>query len=392
VDNVASPGGAIGAARHPLSYFYYSIGFSVLMFVALYWETGSLALIWTAVVLSIMELAVSFDNAIVNAKIMERMSPFWRKAFITVGIFIAVIGMRFYLPIQIVSALGGLSLIEAGHLAFTDSARFAQILISSHAVVSGFGGAFLMLIFLKYFIDAEREEHWIPGIESALGKLGHLEEIQIMIVGVAAGVTAYAIGGERGISFFLAAVAGIGAHVLVDLIKASLEAFDEKLQARLQKRADERDALAGRTGSGKGAAVATGGFGMFLYLEVFDASMSFDGVIAAFAITNNILVVAAGLGVGAVFVRSLTLMFYDTKSLATYRYLEAGAFWAIGGLAVFMFVSVVSHVPEWIISGYGGLVIIVAFLHSVIANRNDPVGDDVGLGLSEAADRIKSAA
>ncbi|MCK2055264.1 DUF475 domain-containing protein [Methylobacterium sp. 37f] len=355
-----------------LKYFYYAIGLSALLFAALAFTEGGVSLLPLAMVLAIMELAVSFDNAIVNAKVMERMSSFWRQAFITVGIFIAVFGMRFYLPIQIVSWLGGLTLSGALRLAYVDPGQFAQILISSHAIVSGFGGAFLMMIFLKYFIDSERDGRWLPGVESVLGRLGHLESVQILITGAAAGFTAYVMPGERGIAFFVAAMAGIGTHVLVDLIKEGLEAIDLRMQ--------ERSETAGRR------AVATGGIGMFLYLEIFDASMSFDGVIAAFAITNNILVVAVGLGVGAVFVRSLTLLFFDTKSLAEYRYLEPGAFWAIGGLSAFMFVAAVTHVPEWIISAYGGSVIVVAFIHSVVANRGDPVRK-AGLGLSEAVER-----
>lgn len=354
-----------------LRYFRYALGLSALMFVALALSEGGAALVPMAMVLAIMELAVSFDNAIVNAKVMERMSPFWRKAFITIGIFIAVFGMRFYLPIQIVSWLGGLSLREASHLAYADPGRFAQILISSHAIVSGFGGAFLMMIFLKYFIDSEREGHWLPGVESVLGHLGHLEGIQILVTGSAAGLVAYLIPEGKGIPFFIAAMAGIGTHVAVDLVKEGLEAIDVRMQER-----------AGVTGGG----AAAGGLGMFLYLEIFDASMSFDGVIAAFAITNNILVVAVGLGVGAVFVRSLTLLFFDTKSLAEYRYLEAGAFWAIGGLSAFMFAAAMTHVPEWLISAYGGSVIVLAFLHSVVANRRDPALK-AGLGLSEAVER-----
>lgn len=351
-----------------LRYFRYAIGLSVLMFAALAFTEGGVALLPMAMVLAIMELAVSFDNAIVNAKVMERMSPFWRQAFITVGIFIAVFGMRFYLPIQIVSWLGGLSLVEASSLAYADPGRFAQILISSHAIVSGFGGAFLMMIFLKYFIDSEREGRWLPGVESVLRHLGHLEGIQILVTGGAAGLIASLVPEGKGVPFFIAAMAGIGTHIAVDLVKEGLEAIDLRMQER-----------SGKTGA------AAGGLGMFLYLEIFDASMSFDGVIAAFAMTNNILVVAVGLGVGAVFVRSLTLLFYDTKSLAEYRYLEAGAFWAIGGLSVFMFAAVVAHVPEWLISAYGGSVIILAFIHSVVANRRDSA--KVGLGLSEAVER-----
>ncbi|MCP1558562.1 UNVERIFIED_ORG: hypothetical protein M2438_002647 [Methylobacterium sp. SuP10 SLI 274] len=355
-----------------LKYFRYAIGLSALMFVALAFAEGGVALLPLAMVLAIMELAVSFDNAIVNAKVMERMSPFWRQAFITVGIFIAVFGMRFYLPIQIVSWLGGLSLSEASRLAYADPGRFAQILISSHAIVSGFGGAFLMMIFLKFFIDSEREGNWLPGVESVLGHLGHLEGIQILITGVAAGFTAYLMPEGKGVAFFVAAMAGIGTHITVDLIKEGLEAIDLRMQ--------ERSSATG------GQALATGGLGMFLYLEIFDASMSFDGVIAAFAITNNILVVAVGLGVGAVFVRSLTLLFFDTKSLAEYRYLEPGAFWAIGGLSAFMFIAAVTHVPEWLISAYGGAVIVIAFIHSVVANRGDSARN-AGLGLSEAVER-----
>ena len=362
-------------SRSPLSYFYYAIGLSVLMFASLYWVDGSVALLRTAAVLAIMELAVSFDNALVNAKIMERMSPFWRRAFITVGIFIAVFGMRFYLPIQIVSWIGGVSFLDAGHLAFTDPGKFAQILISSHLIVAGFGGAFLMMIFLKYFLDSERDEQWIPGLEPLLAKLGRLESVQILIVGVAAGVVSHVLG-ERGVPFFFAAMAGIGAHIAVDLIKGALEWVDERWQAA------RGDAT---------SAVATGGLGLFLYLEVFDASMSFDGVIAAFAITNDIMVVAIGLGVGAVFVRSLTLLFFDTKSLTTYRYLEAGAFWAIGGLSIFMFASAMTHIPDWVISGYGGLVIVVAFIHSWIANKNDPEPNP-GIGLSKAIEEKGAAA
>ncbi len=373
-----------------LRYFRYAIGLSVLMFAFLYYETTSFALLWTALVLSVMELAVSFDNALVNAKVMERMTPFWRQAFITVGIFIAVFGMRFYLPIQIVSWLGGLSLGDATRLAFSDSAKFAEILISSHAIVSGFGGAFLLMIFLKYFISEEKHEegkHWIPGVEPVLAKLGGVEEIHVLIAGAAVAVTSLVLGGDKGITFLVAGIAGIGAHIVVDILKASLEKFDEYLQERAEARGDApAPGLAAAAASGTKAVAATGGLGMFLYLEVFDASMSFDGVIAAFAITNNILVVAVGLGVGAVFVRSLTLLFYDTKSLANFRYLEMGAFWAIGGLALFMFASVVTHVPELAISAYGGLVIFIAFIHSVIANKRDPQPEEAAIGHAGAVE------
>ena len=46
-----------------------------------------------------------------------------------------------------------------------------------------------------------------------------------------------------------------------------------------------------------GREVARGGLGAFLYLEVLDASFSFDGVIGAFAMTKNLFLIAIGLGI-----------------------------------------------------------------------------------------------
>jgi hypothetical protein len=115
---------------------------------------------------------------------------------------------------------------------------------------------------------------------------------------------------------------------------------------------------------------AGAGFGAFLYLEVLDASFSFDGVIGAFAITDNLFIIALGLGIGAFFVRSMTIKLVDDKTLGAFRYLEHGAFWAIGALALIMFLGVVEvEVPE-VVAGSVGLVIIgLSFWASVVYNR-----------------------
>ena len=89
------------------------------------------------------------------------------------------------------------------------------------------------------------------------------------------------------------------------------------------------------------------GLGGFLYLEVLDASFSFDGVIGAFALSNN-MIIALGLSVGAMFVRSMTIHLVRTGTLAQYRYLEHGAFWAIIVLGVIMLLSARYHIPETI--------------------------------------------
>ena len=56
------------------------------------------------------------------------------------------------------------------------------------------------------------------------------------------------------------------------------------------------------------SAAAKGGLDAFLYLAVLDASFSIDGVIGAFALSNNLFVIAIGLGIGAMYVRCRTIM------------------------------------------------------------------------------------
>ena len=92
---------------------------------------------------------------------------------------------------------------------------------------------------------------------------------------------------------------------------------------------------------------ARGGLGAFLYLEVLDASFSFDGVIGAFALTNNILLIAIGLGVGAMYVRSMTIMLVERGTLAQFRYLEHGAFYSIFALSIVMFLQSLMLAAVW---------------------------------------------
>jgi hypothetical protein len=115
--------------------------------------------------------------------------------------------------------------------------------------------------------------------------------------------------------------------------------------------------------------MARSGAASFLYLEVLDASFSFDGVIGAFALSNNLFVIAIGLGVGAMFVRSLTILLVEQETLPSYRYLEHGAFYAIIALAVIMFLNAVIHISEVLTGLIGGGFIVAAFLDSIRYNR-----------------------
>ena len=54
-------------------------------------------------ILSVLEISLSFDNAVVNAGILKKMNAFWQKIFLTIGILIAVFGMRLVFPVVIVA-------------------------------------------------------------------------------------------------------------------------------------------------------------------------------------------------------------------------------------------------------------------------------------------------
>jgi len=341
-----------------INYFRFPIAFAAIVFAALYFYTRDISYVGTAIDLAFVEVSLSFDNAVVNAIKLKEMSGFWRTAFLTVGLLIAVGFMRFFLPLEIVSFFGKLSLHDAYSLAFTNHEKFTSILEKSNDAISGFGGAFLAMVAFKYFIDSEKESHWISIFEIPMtyihkfAQICELESIHAILV-LAVSTALYFSGWS--LHFLLAAICGVIAFMVIEIFKTLIELFD----STLEKKENVSGVLK----------LITGGLGLFIYLEVLDASFSFDGVIAAFAISKNVLVVASGLGVGAAFVRGMTLMLVDTGKMAEYKYLENGAFFAILAIAAFMFTTPMVHIPDTVVAVTSMVVIITAWLHSYVANK-----------------------
>ena len=103
---------------------------------------------------------------------------------------------------------------------------------------------------------------------------------------------------------------------------------------------------------------------------MLDAAFSFDGVIGAFAVTTDPILIALGLGlIGAMFVRSLTVFLVRKGTLQDYVYLEHGAHWAIGALSVILLVGIGYHVNEVVTGLIGVAFIVAAFLSSILRNR-----------------------
>ncbi|WP_134678782.1 DUF475 domain-containing protein [Paracoccus ravus] len=313
--------------------------------------SGSLSFFLIATVLAVLEISLSFDNAIVNANKLKQMTPLWQRRFLTWGIVIAVFGMRVIFPLLIVVIAAHLGPIEALRMAATQPREYARIIHEAHLPIAGFGGAFLMLVALNYFFDQSKDVHWIAGVETALRKIGEIRGMEVGFVLVCMMVVLHFLPAEKEHQFIVAATWGVITYLMVDALGHVLD----------------------RWGGGVSAGdMARGGFGAFLYLEVLDASFSFDGVIGAFALTQNLFLIAIGLGIGAMYVRSMTVMLVEKGTLAQFRYLEHGAFWSIFVLSIIMFIQTLTHIPEFVTGLLGAGFIAVAFINSLEWRRRHP--------------------
>lgn len=358
-----------------LKTFGWSFAITVLGLVAAVFYDG-----WTAfgvvAILAVLEISLSFDNAVVNAGVLKKMNAFWQKIFLTVGVLIAVFGMRLVFPVVIVAISAKMGPVEAVDLAFNQPDRYQQLVTDAHPSIAAFGGMFLLMIFLD-FIFEERDIQWLRWIERPLAKLGKVDMLSVciaLIVLLVSSMTfalhAHQHGGvhvDKQSTVLISGVAGLITYLVV----GGLSGFFENRLEEEEEREQEQEEEAARTGKPKSAVVLAGkaAFFMFLYLEVLDASFSFDGVIGAFAITNDIVLMALGLGIGAMYVRSLTVYLVRQGTLDDYVYLEHGAHYAIGALAVILLVTIRYEINE-VITGLVGVVLIAwSFWSSVRRNK-----------------------
>ncbi|MDT8855903.1 DUF475 domain-containing protein [Paracoccaceae bacterium Fryx2] len=321
------------------------------------WQTtgtvsGMATIFFICCVLAVLEISLSFDNAIVNANKLKDMTPEWQRRFLTWGILIAVFGMRIVFPLLIVVVAANIGPIDAMVLAAAQPEEYARIMKEAHLPIAAFGGTFLMMVGLSYFFDHDKDVHWIGALERRMSQFANIKGVEIaFVLCLILGFSRLLEGAESQV-FINAAIYGLLTFLLVEVVGGFLDASQETL-----------------TGAAKG------GLGAFLYLEVLDASFSFDGVIGAFALSQNLFVIAIGLGIGAMYVRSMTIMLVERGTLAQYRYLEHGAFYAILILSVIMYVQTLVHIPE-VITGLGGAALIGVSLWSSIRWNRAHDGDE----------------
>jgi uncharacterized protein len=324
--------------------FAFSVIVTVATLVGVLLGKGAGAM-FVALILIAVEVSFSFDNAILNAKILTKMSRFWQNMFLTVGALIAIFGMRLVFPIMIVALTAGLGWGEVINLALHHPAEYAHELEKAHITLSAFGGAFLLVLALDFFVDPTRDVAWLTTIERSFQKLARNWAAPLITLGVVLLMAAMPMNHEK-IETLVAGALG----VLIYTVVHGLTSIFGRAQERRMK---------GMTYVGLAA------FTSFLYLEVLDATFSFDSVLGAFAVTKDVVLIALGLGIGAFWVRSLTIFMVRRQTLGSYRYIEHGAHYTIGILACILFLSIVVKVPE-VITGLTGVGIIVA---SILASR-----------------------
>lgn len=342
-----------------LKYFKWSYLVAIIGVIAAYFwgemkvPGSGLRDIFIVFVLSILEISLSFDNAVINATKLQKMSHQWCTIFLTLGIFIAVFGMRLIFPIAIVAIFAQIGFLETVNITLNDVETYTKYLHEANPMILTFGGTFLIMLFLHYFFNTEKKVHWIKCLEEKLSHFGHIKGIEtVSTILMLCAVQHYAAP-EIKLKVIFAGLSGIILYILIDGISNFME---------LKNETQVQDGIVKQT--------FKAGLISFCYLELIDASFSLDGVLGAFALSKDIIIIMIGLSIGAMFVRSFTVMLVEKQTLKQLIYLEHGAHWAIGALAVIMFVSTKTEVPEVITGLLGLLFIAAAFVSSIKNNKN----------------------
>ena len=358
--------------KSTISYFNsFFLFFSISVIIELLYM-GLLGVI-QGTTLTILELSLSFDNAVVNALILVNMPALWRKRFLTWGMIIAVFGVRLIFPILIVFATTNLTFIESFSLAFNNPVEYEKVIMASHHIVMAFGGMFLLMIFLSFLFNENKDVYWIAFIEKYASRWASVGDLKILIailtiatIGIYAPTQILIEDTLKNIDkseIILPMIYGILLYLCIEFLRGILEDDGQKHEEKDTQ--SEREKIEHVANS----KLAKGGLASFIYLELIDMSFSFDGVLGAFAVSQNIVIIMLGLGAGAFAVRNLTILMVDRGMVAEYKYLEHGAMWSVGLLALSMIVQIFIHLPHGLIIAFAIIPIAIAFIQSVRENK-----------------------
>ena len=303
---------------------------------------------WLTLVLLALEISLSFDNAVVNARVLEHLTPGQQRFFLSWGLVIPVFGVRFLGPLLLVSLAGGIGLGQALDAALHHPEKYHALLELAEPRILAFGGMFLLMVFLRYFIDEAKTLHWVEVLETRLSSAGRVPSLEVALGLIILMGVAFVLPGSLRSDVLFAGLIGL----VLQILSTSLAEFF------------------GGGDPAAGSMAAKSGVASLIYLELLDASFSLDGAIGAFAITTDLALIMTGLGLGAFFIRSLTVMMSREKALDQLIYLEHGAHYAIGALGLLMLAGIPLaqhnvHVPDWCAGLIGIGLLAIAFWDSM---------------------------
>ncbi|NBX02750.1 MAG: DUF475 domain-containing protein [Alphaproteobacteria bacterium] len=332
-----------------MRYFLWSHLIALAALAGSYFYAGVEGL-FIAALLILMEVSFSADNAVVNAVVLKGMEKKWQDRFLTWGILFAVFGVRLVFPILIVALATGLGMMEVIDMSLKDPDNYAHYLHESHVQIASFGGMFLLMVFFHFIFNASKELHWLGRIEERLARFGKLESVEVIIAMSILLVLQHFLPTDQQHPVLLAGTIGVMLYVAVSSITTLMSSNES-------------------VGEHAVMSVAYSGVMGFIYLNILDASFSLDGVIGAFAISRDIVIIMLGLGAGAMYVRSITVYLVRKGTLAEYVFLEHGAHYGIGALAIIMLTTIITPVPEYITGIIGAGFIFLSLWSSVRHNR-----------------------
>src|SRR5258708_93574 len=179
------------------------------------------------------------------------MTARWQRVFLTVGIAIAVFGMRLVVPLLIVAVTARLSPVAVVDLAARHGDLYGQKLEAAQPLIAAFGGMFLLLLFLN-FIFSEHDEVWLGRLERMLRAIGRFQHVPLIVACVTVAVIGLYLTGDADVE---AGLLGIAAHLLVTGLGEHF--CDRYPSLRLCEPGGDRPQVSGRAA-----------FFLFLYLEV----------------------------------------------------------------------------------------------------------------------------
>jgi len=291
--------------------------------------------------LGLLEAALSFDSAALNAKVLAGMSLLWRRVFIAAGVLVAILGMRFVFPLLIVWAVSDHGFWTVVSMVVLDSLEFRVILRDQFVLVAGFGGAFLCMAFTQFFLDKGKQEHWIQWLERPLGKLGQVRLVSVVATAAISHVFSQFIPNAQEHAFLSAAMLGIVTHLLVEMMTAFVQSNWEKIS--------KEGARPGLPGLPAALDVTS-----LTYLLLVGTSFSFSGVMGAFSFSSNLVIILLGLGLGVLFMQSFSLKLIAEAAPRTCTFLKHGVSWAKGVMSLGLYLQAAEWmVPEILIGTVG---------------------------------------